>query len=54
MVTHNIAGGEFEMGEKVCAKCGAFIDEGKEKFNMIITKEAGGRIIEFECFHFDC
>jgi len=37
---------------KYCAKCGDGIDE-KKKFCMTITKQ-GGRILEFEAFHFLC
>jgi len=40
---------------KFCAKCAKPINETdeEEKYVMIITKR-GNKILEFECFHFDC
>jgi len=40
---------------KFCLKCNKPIDEFNEKVKwaMIITKK-GQKIIEFECFHFEC
>ena len=37
---------------KYCVKCGEEINE-EEKYVMIITKRKD-RILEFECFHFEC
>ena len=37
---------------KYCIKCEEQINE-EEKYIMIITKR-GNRILEFECFHFEC
>jgi len=40
---------------KFCPKCNEPIDENneEEKYAMIITKR-GNKIIDFQCFHFQC
>ncbi len=40
---------------KYCCYCSKYIDESSpdEKYSMMITKR-GQKIIEFECFHFQC
>lgn len=40
---------------KYCIKCSQVINENNKdaKWCMIITKK-GQKIIEFECFHFEC
>ena len=38
---------------KYCAKCRKDIDEDKDKFCMLISKDKG-KIKEFECFHYEC
>jgi len=38
---------------KYCTKCKKSIDEKRDKFCMLISKNKG-KIIEFECFHYEC
>lgn len=51
---YNKRKGYKKISVKHCTKCGREIEEESDvKWCMIITKR-GQRIIEFECFHFEC